>query len=104
MRLTRVAFKTWLESKKPRARVGLVGRCPLDVFFNHSVDDMMTNDAGTGSETYIIKGVSRALPEWAKQFVFDIDHNPGFWSAITAQRALRALETPGKTRDYMVHG
>ncbi len=91
MRLTRHHFIAWLENKKPRARVGAETRCPIDMYTGGS----------TGSKSYTSKNSqghleSRTLPKWAVQFVYDVDHRPGYWSSITAQRALRLLEHPNQ--------
>ncbi len=91
MRLTRPAFITWLKSKKPRARVGKETKCPIDMF----------TGGRTGSARYTSRDskghpVSHALPKWAQQFVFDVDHRPGYWGSITAQRALSLLENPNQ--------
>ncbi len=93
MRLTRPAFIAWLESKKPRARVGAKNpsRCPIDMYTGGT----------TGNKEYLSKDrkgqlVSRFLPKWAVQFVFDVDHRPGYWHSITAQRALHLLEHPNQ--------
>ena len=94
MRLTRPAFIAWLESHRPLQRVGREGRCPLDVYFGNNVKGIEDSN-GTGSTTYTVKGVTRDLPKWAAQFVYDVDHRPGYWANVTAQKALAILLNPG---------
>ncbi len=99
-RLIRKNFIAWLQSKRPRARVGQEMHCPLDCFLGESRGLNKANiPASVGSRTYIVKGLSRNLPKWAVQFVYDVDHRPGYWNSITAQRALNLLEHPNQSTE-----
>ena len=118
---TKAQFRAYLQTLafNEVSRFCKSGRCPLAQYiadnstgFPKDTHFLVDNTIRAVDESGIVKGMVatiiayRAVPEWAKRFIHNVDFldvqkskalgYPPTWSAITPYEALVALDFPGK--------
>lgn len=93
MKLDRSRFVAWLKGKPPTEVVGEqrdCHSCPLANFYEEASGGCEVVIFDRWGEHYIDRGYStRRLPDWAADFVHDVDGEDD--ARITAHRALQLL-------------
>lgn len=89
-KITRPKFKAWLESKRPREKVGYCSdpeKCPVAMFFNESYK--LTWPVSVGKDDVRLDSKNWLLPGWTTRFIRRVDDSA--YTEITAHLALKFL-------------